>query len=300
MFRKVLIATDSSPSSLAVVGCGEGLHRLGARECILAQCFVIRERVAFPEQIKGHLESSLNQQKEMLEKQGLRTTIVVEPGLAGTEIPRIAAERNCSLIVVGSHGQNLTSEIVLGGTATDILHKATKPILLIRLRVDEDTGQAVCVRKERNFMRHVLYATDFSDHSERAFDYVSQFVECGALRVMLLHVQDKARLGTHLRDRLGEFNEIDRERLEMLRDRLKDMSGAQIDMAIPYGSPIDEILKRTEKGGASVVVMASHGRGFINELFLGSVSHNVARHSEAPVLLIPVQHRNTQTTEVRQ
>ena len=293
MFSKVLIATDSSPASLAVVGCAKSLHRLGTRECVLAQCFLIRERVAFPDQIKAYIESTLDRQKGILERQGLRTTVVVNAGLPGTVIPRIATEQNCSLIVVGSHGHNLASEIFLGGTATEILHQATKPILIIRLKVDEDTGQAVCAGESCDFMRHVLYTTDFSDHAQRAFAYVSKLVECGARRVTLLHVQDKARLGTHLKDRLEEFNGIDRERLEMLRDRLKDMGDAEIDMEIPYGSPIDEILKRTGNRGASVVVMGSHGRGFISELFLGSVSHNVARHSEAPVLLIPGRQRGT-------
>ena len=292
MFSKVLIATDSSPSSLAVVGCARSLHALGAEECVLAQCFMIREHVPFPDQIKGYIESTLNQQKRILEKEGLSTSVVVDAGLPGTLVPRIAAGRGCSLIVVGSHGHNLASEVFLGGTATAILHHATGPILVVRLKVDEDTGQAVCAGG-CDLTRHVLYATDFSDHAQRAFAYVGKLVECGARRVTLLHVQDQARLGTHLEDRLEEFNAIDRERLEMLKGRLKEMGDAEIAMEIPYGSPIDEILQRTGEGGASIVVMGSHGRGFVSELFLGSVSHNVARHSEAPVLLVPGQREDT-------
>jgi len=293
MFNKVLIATDSSPSSLAVIGCAKSLRLLGARECVLAQCFPIREHVAFPDQIKAYIETSLDQQKKSLEKQGFRTTVVAEPCLPGSQIPRIATEKHCSLIVVGSHGHNLVGEIFLGGTATEILHQTTKPILVIHLKEDKDMGLAVCVGKKRDFRRHVLYATDFSDHAERAFDYVSKVVECGALRVTLLHVQDKARLGTHLKDQLGEFNEIDRQRLEALKKRLENIGNAQIDVKIPYGSPTEEILKQAKTGEASLVVMGSHGRGFVSELFLGSVSHNVARHSEVPVLLIPGQLGDT-------
>ena len=290
MFNKVLIATDSSPSSLAVIGCAKSLRLLGARECLLAQCFSIREHVAFPDQIKAYIEATLDQQRKTLEKQGLRTTVVAEPGLPGSQIPRIAADRHCSLIVVGSHGHNLAGAMFLGGTATEIVHQTTRPVLVIHLEEDGDTGQAVCVGKGQDFRRHILYATDFSDHAHQAFDYVSKIVESGALRVTLLHVQDKARLGTHLKDRLEEFNEIDRGRLKMLKGRLKDIGNAQIDMEIPYGSPTEEILKRAKTGEASLVIMGSRGRGFVSELFLGSVSHNVTRHSETPVLLIPGQH----------
>ncbi len=287
MFSKVLIATDASAASLAVVGCAKSLHLVGAKECVLAQCFLVREHVAFPDQIKAHIESTLDRQKRMLEKQGLRTTLEVRAGLAGTAIPRMAEEQGCSLIVVGSHGHNLASEIFLGGTATEIIHHAKKPVLIVRLKVDEDSGQAVCGGGGCDFTRRVLYPTDFSDHSVHAFACVSELVAHGARRVTLLHVQDKARLGRHLVHRLDEFNAIDRERLARMTERLKKRGDAQVDIEIPYGSPIDEILKRTGSGGASVVVMGSHGRGFVSELFLGSVSHNVARHSEAPVLLVP-------------
>ena len=290
MFNKVLIATDSSPSSLAVIGCAKSLRLLGTRECVLAQCFSIREHVAFPDQIKAYTETALDLQKKSLEQQGLRTTVVAEAGLPGSQIPHIAAERHCSMIVVGSHGHNLAGEIFLGGTATEILHQTTRPILVIHLKKDEDTGQAVCVGKGRDFRHHVLYATDFSYHSHRAFDYLSKVVNSGASCVTLLHVQDKARLGTHLKDRLEEFNEIDRERLEVLKERLlKDSGNVQINIEIPYGSPIKEILKRVKTGDVSLVIMGSRGRGFVSELFLGSVSHNVTRHSEAPVLLVPSQ-----------
>lgn len=287
MFFKVLIATDSSPSSLAILGCAKSLYLLGTRECVLAQCFRIREHVAFPDQIKDYIVSTLDQQKGILERQGIRTTVVAEPGLPSSQIPRIATERNCSLIVVGSHGHNLASEILLGGTATEIIHQAKKPILIIHLKVDEQAGQVVYVERGKNMMHHILYATDFSNHSVRAFDYVSKFVECGALHVTLLHVQDKARLSTHLMDRLEEFNEIDQKRLELLKERLEKIGNAQIDIEIPYGSPTSEILKRTNGTDVSVVIMGSHGRGFVSEMFLGSISHNIARHSESPVLLIP-------------
>jgi len=34
-------------------------------------------------------------------------------------------------------------------------------------------------------------------------------------------------------------------------------------------------------------VMGSQGRGFIGEVFLGSVSHQVVRRAPVPVLLVP-------------
>jgi len=289
MFSKVLIATDSSPAAHAVVRCGEALHRLGTRDCILAQCFTIREHVAFPGQIKEHIESTLIPQKRLLEKQGLRTTVMVEAGLPGREIPGIAEREDCSLIVAGSHGQSFASEVLLGSTVGEIIHQATKPVLIVRVALDEATSQIECASGSCGFVRHVLYPTDFSVHAEYASAYVKELVARGAQRVTLLHVQDRSILGRHLHSRLDEFNTIDRSRLELLRDQLANAGNAHIEIQISYGSPTEEILKCSSMDGASVVVMGSHGRGFVTEAFLGSVSHNVARHSRVPALLIPAR-----------
>jgi nucleotide-binding universal stress UspA family protein len=88
---------------------------------------------------------------------------------------------------------------------------------------------------------------------------------------------------------LDEFNKIDRERLEKMKAILKKKGKARIDIELVYGAPFTEIIRLIREQNVNLVVMGSQGRGFIKELFLGSVSHNVARNSEASVLLIPAK-----------
>ncbi len=286
MFTKVLIATDASPASNVLVSRAKQLYSLGTRECVLAQCFSIRELVPFPDEIKTYIENSMVEQRRRLEQQGLKATVVAEPGIPGREIPRIAAEQGCSLILIGSHGHNVSGDILLGSTATDILYQATLPVLLIRINQNEDTGPPPSIKNDWDFRQSVLYATDFSQHAELAFGYLAQVVQSGASHVTLLHVQEKAKLELHLKHRLEEFNKTDRERLTELKRRLEAIGKAEIDLELPYGSPIQEILNRANAGDISLVIMGRHGRGFVSELFLGSVSHNIIRHCHVPVLLI--------------
>ena len=112
-------------------------------------------------------------------------------------------------------------------------------------------------------------------------------MESGAKRVTLLHVQDQSRIEKYLKDRLGEFNEIDRERLQRLQTSLKQRGASEVQIELPYGFPIQEILRVAEREDESVIVMGSQGRGFISEVFLGSVSHQVVRRAPVPVLLVP-------------
>jgi nucleotide-binding universal stress UspA family protein len=107
--------------------------------------------------------------------------------------------------------------------------------------------------------------------------------------VTLLHVQDQAHFDPHLLYRLAEFNEIDRDRLERMKEVLQRQGKADIGIELCYGSPFTEINRVVRVREVHLVVMGSQGRGFVKELFLGSVSHNVARHSDAAVLLIPAK-----------
>jgi len=51
-------------------------------------------------------------------------------------------------------------------------------------------------------------------------------------------------------------------------------------------------LKVIREQEVSLVVMGTQGRGFIEELYLGSVSHNIGRLAESSVLLVPIQRKN--------
>lgn len=287
MFRRVLVATDLSEASNRVIGCLHGLRPLGAEEAILVHALELRHLLDMQPMLAGYVEPRLAAQKALLEGMGFGTTVEVAPRSAVFEVNRVAAERQASLIVVGTHGSSLLRETLIGRTAMGILHHATLPVLLIRLKISEEDGGARCAAACEEFGRHVLFCTDFSDTAERAFRYVEKIVECCRGRVTLLHVQDKTCIGRHLEHRLAEFNQIDRGRLERLEARLQEKGAAEVAIEICYGAPIREILRVAAKETESLIVMGTQGRGFIAEVFLGSTSHQVIRRAPVPVLLVP-------------
>lgn len=290
MFRRVIVATDLSPSSYAVVKCLGGLRAYGVKRCLLLLCLSVQEATSVViADASAHLDSTLLEQKAILEKTGYSVETRVVPGFARVEINRIAAEEDYSLIVIGSRGHSMTGEAFLGGVAYDVIHHARKPVLLVRLTVAPGGGHE-CVRADRcDFGEHVLFPTDFSETADHAFTYVATLVAAGARRVTLLHVQDRTRFDTHSLLRLHEFNVIDRARLERMKESLQQRGAADIGIEVRYGSPFAEIVRVVRERDVHLVVMGSQGRGFVTELFLGSVSHNVARHSDAAVLLIPAK-----------
>jgi nucleotide-binding universal stress UspA family protein len=63
-------------------------------------------------------------------------------------------------------------------------------------------------------------------------------------------------------------------------------SGVRVESRVLEGQPEWAILKTVDDITASVVVMASHGRGGLGRLIFGSVADKVLRECSVPVLLV--------------
>lgn len=290
MFHRFIIATDLSPSSFDVVGRVGGLKALGARKCLLllSLSFLEASSVVMASKM-DFLESMLADQKRILEDEGFATSTRIVLGFAKTEIERIAEDQDYSLIVVGSRGQSLVGEAFLGGVAYAAILSAKRPVLLVRIEMKTEEGEECANGAPCDFAKHVLFPTDFSENADHAFSYLKDIVSRGVERVTLFHVQDETRIDSELIHRIGEFNEIDRGRLEQMKAELEKLLNGQIAIELAYGEPIQEILRLIREKDVQIVVMGSQGRGFIKEIFLGSVSHGVARRSHASVLLVPAR-----------
>jgi nucleotide-binding universal stress UspA family protein len=55
---------------------------------------------------------------------------------------------------------------------------------------------------------------------------------------------------------------------------------------IVHGDPAGEICRIAEEGAYDLVVIGSHGSGFVKRVLLGSVSHYVMQHAPCPVLVV--------------
>ena len=291
MLAKALVATDLSPASDALVECLAGLKDVGTEEVTLAHVIYIPLR--YPdtggqeEALSKLADPRLEAQRRRLEAAGFRVKAAMPVGVPYVELNRLADEVGSDVIVVGSRGESLLREVVLGSVASEIIHHARRPVLVMRVGVVERDGETGCEVACHDPFSSVLHPTDFSDNAERAFAYVESIVSAGCRAVTLLHVQDRVRLGSHLSERLEEFNEIDTARLERLEARLRGLGATEVSLELAYGSPTSIVLERARSGKHTLIVMGSQGRGFIEEVFVGSVAHNVVRQAPIPVLLVP-------------
>lgn len=260
---------------------------MGSQEAVLVHVFDVRTVGGLYDSLKEAILPKLRAQQGFMDKAGVRTTLETPLGIPFYEINKLAREKSSSLIIIGSQGESLLAETLLGSTAHAVLQNAIVPVLLIRIEITSGPNGERCRAACHDLFRHILFPTDFSDTAERAFLYLEHIVRQTRTSVTLLHVQDQTRIEKHLGHRLEEFNQIDSERLERMRQRLMQFGAASVEFEIPYGSPTAHILNQARNGLFSLVMMGSQGRGFFEEVFLGSVSHSVARMAPLPVLFVP-------------
>ncbi len=63
--------------------------------------------------------------------------IIVVRGNPVEEILKYSEERNCDLIVMGTHGQGTLADAMMGSTARRVLRRSAKPVLVVRLPAED-------------------------------------------------------------------------------------------------------------------------------------------------------------------
>lgn len=304
------MGTDLSKASAKLVESSNEFKALGIKKITLVHVLNLRDSYMMVDFSIDKVEKNLDKQKQILSQNGFEVNAQVIYGIPSVELEQKRREVEAGLIIVGSNGLSWSSS-VLGSTASELLHNMQAPILLMVLKKITSQQQ---LEPQKNFYQYekilkeiqnqepeweiychgitnnILLPTDFSDFSENAFQWIlNQKVPMP--KVTLMHVQDEVKIGKHLQDKLEDFNRIDAERLKRLSEALKaNHPDSEIDTVIEYGKPTQLILNYIKQNKITLTVMGSQGKGSIKELFLGSVSHQVGRHSDSHVLIIPLPH----------
>lgn len=70
--------------------------------------------------------------EKFLTKHGFAFTADYKVGRAGDLIAEAAEQRECDLVVMGSHGHGALGNLVMGSVATQVLAQCKVPVLLVR------------------------------------------------------------------------------------------------------------------------------------------------------------------------
>jgi nucleotide-binding universal stress UspA family protein len=287
MFKTIVLATDLSPAWDEILACAGEFKALGCSRVILTYVTSVKFMAGMEGLLLSTARPKLEAQQQHLEAQGLEVMVETPVGLPAYSLNDVAARYCADLVVVGSHGQSLWREGVLGCFTCAVLHNSLYPVLLLNVKLETPGQPGSCQISRSKILSHILLPTDFSEISSKAFDYVEALTAKGLGRVTLLHAFDvpggEAYPPGYQEVAAGEA----RDQLKQLKQRLLKAGVPVVHDNFEPGHPIPAILQVAESQDISLIVMGTQGKGFIREIFLGSVAHNVSRIAPCPVLLIP-------------
>lgn len=304
-FRHAALALDLSEASDLIVECASSsFQKMGTESITLITVVPVPFQNEGKELDLSSEQEKLEEYQKVLEEAGFEVEIHIRSGLhfyPPAEILTAADEVKADFVVISNRGESKVLELVAGSTASELLQRSWLPVYLINLEVEEDKDKAdgrtlLLPHPCSESTRHVLYATDFSDSAYRTYKVLRDMEGAGIVdKISMIHVQGHHAIAIKdpvSRDRLTDQN---REQLDRIRNKLSDRTREDTDLIITFGTPAKEIVNTAKERGATMIMMGSQGEGYVQDLFLGSVSSKVTRLSDVPVLLIPAEREDEES-----
>jgi nucleotide-binding universal stress UspA family protein len=140
--KRILIATDGSPSALQAIEVGLDLAEEEGSEAIFVHVAPTKEvlpvagvgmvPVSVPHELNEADRASLDDAVRIGEEFGLEARTKLLAGDPAKEIVAYADSIDADLIVVGSRGHGAISGALLGSVSRGVLHRTTRPVLIVR------------------------------------------------------------------------------------------------------------------------------------------------------------------------
>lgn len=141
-------------------------------------------------------------------------------------------------------------------------------------------------------IKTILLTTDFSDTSLVAFGPARDLAQRFGAKIVLAYVEaDRVPPMVIEGTSLG-FEDILKHQRERAAERLQQFAAehlgpdVEVEPFVSIGAPHLEIVHLAEKHNADLIVMATHGRGFISHAILGSTTERVLRRAPCPVFVV--------------
>jgi nucleotide-binding universal stress UspA family protein len=152
-------------------------------------------------------------------------------------------------------------------------------------------------------IKKILFATDLSQNSFHAFQYAIDLARCHDAKIIVLHAVEPIPKEVRFVGALHRIEEKERtempERIRKLAEEFCQEGEVKIGapcvalvskILVPRGHPPEEILNAADEEGCDVIVLGTHGKGFLANTFLGSVSNAVLHRTRKPVFIIPLPY----------
>jgi len=202
--------------------------------------------------------------------------MVVSTGGAQHVLDAVIAEMDASILVLGGKHHSRLGRWLGGSTVQNMVRRVNVPLLV--------------TAGELRARPRVLVAVDQSYAAPPTVRQAVAFAQLLGSPLRALHVIDPAPAIAELpRDWSREIVERDIWPIIPLVDEAKVMR---------EGVPFDTIVSEATAWKADVIVVGSHGKGWVDRLLIGSVTEDLLNNLPCAVLVVPVRQHAEAAVEV--
>ena len=151
----------------------------------------------------------------------------------------------------------------------------------------------------------ILVAIDFSMCSKTAFNYAKSLAKRFSASIELIHVVNKSHV-EKITELYGEPEDsISGKLCLQAKKRFEaflaenDLEGLPVEKSVAVGIPFQTIALKAQELAVDMIVMGGHGRkgsGGIEKIFFGSNAERVVRILPCPVLCVPPEVPDPETS----
>ena len=271
MLERILIPVDGSERFDETLEYVEQLGERGQTDLVLLHVVSETPEAAVDDGAAQN-HPRLNKLYAALTRDNWRVEAKVRRGDPVEQIVRMAMKGPASLIVMSTHGRSGLENIREGSITEQVVRQSPCPVFVLHAELADTTGS-----HPEHLFRRMLVPLDGTDISAAILPCVEKFAIKHHTEVVLFHDDPECK------------NEEDSlRRKEVLGHHGVELANAGVSVKLDCSThrrPIREILRRTDELDIDVVAMATHGNGGERRALEDSVTANVMRHANRPLLV---------------
>jgi nucleotide-binding universal stress UspA family protein len=203
-------------------------------------------------------------------------------GAVGTLLS-FALEEKCDLIVVSSHSRKGADRLFMGSFAETLVLRSPIPVLVLNPK-----------SQPKGKLKHIVFPTDFSEASEKAYFRVVELARETNSEILLMHNIEPffMELGYPFLPPVSAkaLKEFDKRLAKTGQSwvRRAEAEGAAVKFYLSHkpGPTLDEILRISKRNGSAGMIAMASQSGPARSVLLGSLTRQVLRSANCPVLVI--------------
>ncbi len=147
----------------------------------------------------------------------------------------------------------------------------------------------------------IIVAIDFSDITEKLLEHSASMATATKAELLLIHVAEphpdhvafdydpvaiSAIDPAEIRDNIAQRFHQEHKSIQGYSEEMRN-KGIDCKALMIQGPIVEVLLDEAKKLSADFIIVGSHGKGLLGQMFLGSISEELVKKTTLPVHLVP-------------